>query len=183
MTEHKGSQPLFAIFALSLYTLFLGCYSIYHFCAGADDTVVQPPYLQVSDNVCSCCRENNKSLPRVSSSLGLPPCLREPCAWSNPAIAAKGSPPRALTCTLETRSCCCLLHGLVPLHTGQAEEVSGQPVGQQSCHQTCVCVFAAGGHARRGLGKGHSWTGWSIAAVLPGEQSPSSNMHASACIA
>ncbi|KXZ42319.1 hypothetical protein GPECTOR_162g134 [Gonium pectorale] len=46
MVEHKGSGSLFAIFALSLYSLFLFPYTIYRLCCGgAEETVVQP-YLQ-----------------------------------------------------------------------------------------------------------------------------------------
>ncbi len=46
MVEHKGSTSLFAIFALSLYSLFIIPYTIYHFCSASEETVVQP-YLQV----------------------------------------------------------------------------------------------------------------------------------------
>lgn len=46
MVEHKGSQSLFAIFALSIYSLFLGTYTIYRCCCGSDEAVAQP-YLQV----------------------------------------------------------------------------------------------------------------------------------------
>ncbi|KAG2441769.1 hypothetical protein HXX76_003382 [Chlamydomonas incerta] len=46
MTEHKGSTSLFAIFLLSLYSLFLFPYTIYRvFGGGSEDTVVQP-YVQ-----------------------------------------------------------------------------------------------------------------------------------------
>lgn len=45
MVEHKGSTSLFAIFALSLYSLFIFPYTIYHFCSASEETVVQP-YLQ-----------------------------------------------------------------------------------------------------------------------------------------
>ncbi|GFR50266.1 hypothetical protein Agub_g12453, partial [Astrephomene gubernaculifera] len=46
MVEHKGSTSLFAIFALSLYSLFLFPYTIYRIsCGGSEETVVQP-YLQ-----------------------------------------------------------------------------------------------------------------------------------------
>ncbi|GLC39388.1 hypothetical protein PLESTM_000891300 [Pleodorina starrii] len=46
MTEHTGSTSLFAIFALSLYSLFLFPYTIYRVsCAGSEEAVVQP-YLQ-----------------------------------------------------------------------------------------------------------------------------------------
>lgn len=47
MTEHKGSTSLFAIFLLSLYSLFLFPYTIYRvFGGGSEETVVQP-YVQV----------------------------------------------------------------------------------------------------------------------------------------
>ncbi|KAG2451784.1 hypothetical protein HYH02_003562 [Chlamydomonas schloesseri] len=46
MTEHKGSTSLFAIFLLSLYSLFLFPYTIYRlFGGGSEETVVQP-YVQ-----------------------------------------------------------------------------------------------------------------------------------------
>lgn len=40
--QHQGSSGLFAIFFISLYTLFLVVYSCYHFCASGDEQTSQP---------------------------------------------------------------------------------------------------------------------------------------------
>ncbi|EFJ44468.1 molecular chaperone [Volvox carteri f. nagariensis] len=46
MVEHTGSTSLFAIFALSLYSLFLFPYTIYRLTCGASEETVVQPYLQ-----------------------------------------------------------------------------------------------------------------------------------------
>ncbi|GIL50242.1 hypothetical protein Vafri_6471 [Volvox africanus] len=46
MVEHTGSTSLFAIFALSLYSLFLFPYTIYRLTCGASEEAVVQPYLQ-----------------------------------------------------------------------------------------------------------------------------------------
>ncbi|KAG2485811.1 hypothetical protein HYH03_015521 [Edaphochlamys debaryana] len=46
MVEHTGSTGLFAIFALSLYSLFIFPYTIYRLCNSGDDQAVVQPYLQ-----------------------------------------------------------------------------------------------------------------------------------------
>ena len=42
MADNTQSSGLFSVFVLSIFTLVLLPYTIYHFCAGAEDDVVQP---------------------------------------------------------------------------------------------------------------------------------------------
>lgn len=41
MPEHQGNSSLFAIFALSIYSLFLAPFTIYHFCNAEEGGAVQ----------------------------------------------------------------------------------------------------------------------------------------------
>jgi hypothetical protein len=53
MAENTASSGLFAVFLLSIYSLFLIPYTIYRLCAGADEVTTQP-VVKVSVPRCCC---------------------------------------------------------------------------------------------------------------------------------
>jgi hypothetical protein len=87
MTEHTGSQSLFAIFALSLYSLFLIPYTIYCIFNG-EDVVVQP-YAQARRERTWANSAGDAPLTPPCASAAFPHGLSPPSRHAEPAGQAE----------------------------------------------------------------------------------------------